>query len=263
MGLRAYQRIDPRTYERKVLDQGYPLPAFAAYIGALNAGEAQPDRGRFRTEAVLRALLGPAGRWVGFLVERGDLVRLPDGRLYLEGWDEWQEGDWKVAERVTRIRNRKRTPSSVADVTVETVTHDTVAPVYTPSDGDRLTAAVSAKRDSPSVGTSGGGSGGVSGGTAPADDVALVAAWLARERKAWVPEGAASIELARLVDQHGVPAVLAVLGELDPSMRDGRQYVYGAMKRLNPLPAGPRNGKAVAGEYRPSSKEAADAFERF
>ena len=94
------------------------------------------------------------------------------------------------------------------------------------------------------------------------DDVAEVLSWLARERSVSVPEGAALVELARLVDQHGAPALIEALETLDRSMRDGRQYVYGAMKRLNPLPGGSRNGKAGS-EYRPTAKEAADAFERF
>ncbi|HSW41309.1 MAG TPA: HNH endonuclease signature motif containing protein [Patescibacteria group bacterium] len=98
-------------------------------------------------------------------------------------------------------------------------------------------------------------------GADPSDTIAAVLGWLARERSASVPEGAGLIELARLVDQHGVPAVIGALGELDPAMKDGRQYVFGAMKRLNPLPGG-RNGKSP-GEYRPSPEEAADAFERF
>ena len=73
------------------------------------------------------------------------------------------------------------------------------------------------------------------------DDVGSVLSWLAKERSTSVPEGAGLVELARLVNQHGVPAVIAALGAQDASMKDGRQYVFGAMKSLNPLP---RNGTA-------------------
>jgi hypothetical protein len=127
---RAYLRVDPMLYERKVVDQGYPLPLFAAFVGVLCLAEHQPQRGVFRNERVCKALLGSAGRLVGELITRGDLVRR-DGHLYVDGWDEWQEGDWKVGERVKRIRTRTR-------VTGQTVTDVTVATVDTPSDGDRL-----------------------------------------------------------------------------------------------------------------------------
>lgn len=102
---RAYLRVDPMLYERKVVDQGYPLPLFAAFVGVLCLAEHQPQRGVFRNERVCKALLGSAGRLVGELITRGDLVRR-DGHLYVDGWDEWQEGDWKVGERVQMIRAR-------------------------------------------------------------------------------------------------------------------------------------------------------------
>jgi hypothetical protein len=126
---RAYLRLDPAIFERKALDQGYPLPAVAAFVGVLCQAEHQPQRGKFRDERLLRALLGPAGRWVGYLIDHGDLVRLADGRLYVDGWDEWQEGDWRVAERVTRIRDRRK-----ANGTAATVTNATVKTVSTPSE---------------------------------------------------------------------------------------------------------------------------------
>ena len=33
-------------------------------------------------------------------ITRGDVVFLEDGRLYVEGWDEWQEGDLTAAKLV-------------------------------------------------------------------------------------------------------------------------------------------------------------------
>jgi hypothetical protein len=71
--------------------------------------EQQPDRGRFRPQ-VLKALLGRRKRWVPYLLEHQDLVQQEDGRLYVVGWDEWQEGDWQVAERMRRVRNRRYGP---------------------------------------------------------------------------------------------------------------------------------------------------------
>lgn len=105
---RAYLRLDPAFYEKK-LGQGYPLAAIGAYAGVLCLAELQPERGRFRDLPVLKALLGSAGgRQVAFLIERGDLTHLPDGRIYVVGWDEWQEGDVTVKERMARIRNRNK-----------------------------------------------------------------------------------------------------------------------------------------------------------
>ena len=102
---RAYIRIDPGIFERKVIQQGYTGPEFAALMGALCFAEQQTPRGLFRDDRVLRALLGPLGRFVPTLVERGDLVSR-DGRLYVDGWEEWQEGDVTVRERMARIRGR-------------------------------------------------------------------------------------------------------------------------------------------------------------
>lgn len=114
--------MSPALFERKVVQQGYPLPLFAAFVGTLCLAEHQPNRGRFRDVRVLRALLGPAGRWVSELVTRGDVVVGKDGMVYVDGWDEWQEGDVTVGERVSRIRTRRRvTPSTVTGVTVPTV----------------------------------------------------------------------------------------------------------------------------------------------
>ncbi len=119
---RAYLRIDPSLFERKVIEQHYPLPLFAAFVGVLCLAENQPHRGRFRDVRVLRALLGPGGRMVADLIQRGDLIARADGTVYVDGWDEWQEGDVTVGERVKRIRSRPRvTGHTVTGVTVPTV----------------------------------------------------------------------------------------------------------------------------------------------
>jgi hypothetical protein len=111
---RAYIRVDPGLYERKVIEDSYPLPAFAALVGCFCMAELQPVRGRFRDQSVLRALLGVGSKWVPYLIEQGDLIVQANGSLYVDGWDEWQEGDVTVKERMVRIRNRRR-------VTVPTV----------------------------------------------------------------------------------------------------------------------------------------------
>src|SRR4029079_16790473 len=97
----------PAFLDRKVIDQKYPPGAAIALIGALCHAEHQPSRGRFRDVRVLKALLGPHARWIPFLLSHRDLLE-KRVQLYVDGWDEWQEGDWKVGERVARIRNRAK-----------------------------------------------------------------------------------------------------------------------------------------------------------
>lgn len=145
---RAYLRLDPNYFDRKAIEQKYPPGAVAALIGALCHAEHQPQRGRFRDARVLKALLGPYAKWIPFLIEHRDLV-VRKGVLYVDGWDEWQEGDWKVGERVRRIRNRAKatdaggdvtaevTPDVTVDVTVGNESPDSVGTVYIPSDGGR------------------------------------------------------------------------------------------------------------------------------
>lgn len=100
---RAYLRLDPAFDDHK---QSYPDGPYAALIAVFCIAEMQPQRGRFRNQAYLKALLGRRGRYLKYLMDQGDIVTLADGRLYVDGWDEWQEGDWKVGERLARLRHR-------------------------------------------------------------------------------------------------------------------------------------------------------------
>lgn len=121
---RAYLRLDPAFDERK---ESYPDGPYAALVATFCLAELQPQRGRFRSLDYLSRMLGKRGRHARYLVEHGDLTILDDGRVYVDGWDEWQEGDWKVSERVHRIRNRKSvTPDVTVPVTVD-VTPDVTA----------------------------------------------------------------------------------------------------------------------------------------
>jgi hypothetical protein len=146
---RAYIRTDPGLFQRKALGirdehsrpAPYPSDAVVAFLGCLCLAEEQPKRGRFASERILRELLGgPDGqgrryaRQLPFLIEHGDLVRLPSGLLYVDGWDEWQEGDVTVPERMARLRNKKARRDTPA-VTPATVTPDTPPTVTSPSDG--------------------------------------------------------------------------------------------------------------------------------
>jgi hypothetical protein len=128
---RAYLRLDPAFDEHKA---AYPDGPYAALVACLCLAEMQHQRGRFRNEAYLRALMGRRGRHLKYLLDHGDLVVLADGRLYVDGWDEWQEGDWKVGERMARLRHRlHRNPNRNEDRNPER---------HSPSDGGRLGGGV-------------------------------------------------------------------------------------------------------------------------
>jgi hypothetical protein len=104
--VKAYLRIDPLIDERK---SHYTPAQLGAFLKVLALASRQAHRGRFRSQAALMGALPAAyGRHVAFLVAEGDLVTQPDGTVYLDGYDEWQEGDVTVRERMARLRNRKR-----------------------------------------------------------------------------------------------------------------------------------------------------------
>jgi hypothetical protein len=104
---RAYLRLDPMLRRRK---RDYPDGAFRAFVEALCAAEGQPRRGRFESRGLLRVLLEKRGRWIPYLIENGDLVENDDGELYVDGWDQWQEGDLKVSERMALVRGSATEP---------------------------------------------------------------------------------------------------------------------------------------------------------
>lgn len=149
---RAYIRFSPKTFHEKVVVDGYPPGAFAAFAAVLCMAEEQPERGRFRSERLLRLLLDEPeegvhvgwGKWVKYLLEHGDLVKQDRGVLYVVGWDEWQEGDFTVAERVARLRKKRK------DATAAATDDVTVPGVITPSDVGGKPSAVGRR---PSAGT--------------------------------------------------------------------------------------------------------------
>lgn len=107
---KAYLRMDPN------IDQHADCEGMVMLMCAANR---QPIRGRFQPEFVVR-LLGKR-RAQQFMTarpgkRRPDLAQLDDGTLYLDGWEEWQEGDLTVGERVRRLR-AKRYSTVTAPVT--------------------------------------------------------------------------------------------------------------------------------------------------
>jgi hypothetical protein len=93
---KAYLRVDPN------LDSTHPRPG--DFIRLLCAASRQPQRGRFRDREVLDLAVGVEA--AAYLIKRGDVIS-QRGRLYVDGWDEWQEGDLTVGERMTRVRAKR------------------------------------------------------------------------------------------------------------------------------------------------------------
>jgi hypothetical protein len=104
--VRAYHRVDPLMDERKSHYSPAQLGAFLK-VQLVAGRQAQP--GQFRSLQALRdALPKPYSRHVDFLVAERDLIVQRDGIVVVDGWKEWQEGDLTVAERMKRLRERKK-----------------------------------------------------------------------------------------------------------------------------------------------------------
>lgn len=112
--MKAYLRMDPLTDERKA---GYTDGQFRAFFNVLCAAGRQNPRGRFRSLAQLKGLLGVHARHVQFLITEGDVIPLTDGSVYVDGWDQWQEGDLTVGDRMAALRNRRRNGGVTGTVT--------------------------------------------------------------------------------------------------------------------------------------------------
>jgi hypothetical protein len=138
---RAYLRIDPN------IDQVYP-ELRSTFVGLLCAAGRQPDRGRFRDRRLLEALCGKA--YVGRAYVRGDLVDLEDGRVGVPGWDEWQEGDLTVAERMHRMRQRRTVRTSRAVSRPSHDRHSVTAPASRRDDSRSAVTTDAFTTDSPS-----------------------------------------------------------------------------------------------------------------
>lgn len=118
---RAYLRIDPN------IDQVYP-ELRNTFVGLLCSGHRQPDRGRYRDRRLVEALHSKP--FVRRCYDRGDLVDLTDGRVYIDGWDEWQEGDLTVAERMRRMRERRRSKRNGVTDTASRARNDVTTDAY-------------------------------------------------------------------------------------------------------------------------------------
>lgn len=104
--MRAYHRVDPRMDEAK---SHYTPAQLGAFLKVQLVAGRQKHRGRFRSLEALRMTLPVSYvRHIPFLVSEGDIRVGGDGTAYIDGWDEWQEGDITVKERMAKLRNRRR-----------------------------------------------------------------------------------------------------------------------------------------------------------
>jgi hypothetical protein len=244
---REFLRLVRGTYRRKAFGTDhhppYPPDAIVAFYALIELAEEQPERGRFESEALVRVLLeGRAGtgrrfaRQVPYLMAHDDLVTLPDGRLYLDGWDELQEGDVTVSDRVQRHRNRRRNGHVTDDVTVP------VTPDVTPSRDARVS-------DGKTV------DGKTVDGTDPAVSVIDYIEGRARRPFQYRPGSKVWETLMPDVRDFGAERVIAAMSEVPEEHPDVAQLVFGASRVLHPLVA-PKT-------MTPAERERAEAQRKF
>lgn len=133
---RAYLRIDPN------LDQHPDADGMLRLICAANR---QIPRGRFPGRDVLRRILGSAKRLEAFLRprhagKRADVLLQEDGSFYLDGWDEWNEGDLTVGDRMRRVREKRAYSRNKA---VTEPSPDRIADRNSPSEASRRLGGIS------------------------------------------------------------------------------------------------------------------------
>lgn len=234
----------------------YPDGPIVALVFAFCKAAEQAEPGTFDSLPVLRAILDATGnkrgRWVPFLVEKGDVVVLPDGRATLPNWRTFQE-EGTSTERVRKHRANKR--DGVTGNGLETF-HGTVM--------ERL-AGAPPRRDTPHGVENTFGVRALSGETTRADDVftAMQAVEDLTGRPFGWGSGSPIFEtLAADVRDLGVERVTteyrAVRAAANGNPIDPAGIVFGAHKRLFPIPDAPRTAKAGKGGV--SAEEAERAF---
>jgi hypothetical protein len=242
--MRAYHRVDPLMDERK---SDYSPAQLGAFLKVQLVAGRQAERGRFRSRKALEGALPAAyARHVAYLLERGDLVTQPDGSVYVDGWDEWQEGDLNVGERMRRLRARHRDalernegrngqrhdgvtrPSPAAIGVGIGVSVDDVALSETSSprsaSGARIGRAIGPDEGLPHL-----------------DPVTAGVGEQITGRGVLAAGAKQLTELDRLIEAHGPDAVQAAMRRVANGGRlEWRQLVWGIVKDLEPIPGARR-----------------------
>lgn len=233
---RAYLRLDPAFDERK---ESYPDGPYAALVATFCLAELQAERGRFRSLDYLTRLLGKRGRHAHFLVAHGDLIVSDDGRVYVDGWDEWQEGDWKVAERVARIRGRdKRAVTTRRENVTDHVTVPVTPPVTVKVTGmDTVGDTLDRLSVSGALAVSGSISGAEQSAPDPWNDPERDAVvWLSKHGCDIRPGNGYHRKLVTAVEVHGVNALVGMfdrLAEAGTKAGDVKGFLFGAIDALD------------------------------
>ena len=244
----------------------YPDGPIVALVFAFCKAAEQAEPGTFDSLPVLRAILDATGnkrgRWVPFLVEKGDVEVLPDGRAILPNWRTFQE-EGTSTERVRKHRANKRDGvSGNGDETFQETDMERLAGapprrdtphgventfgVRHPSDGDALSGAEKARADG------------------QAEEP-----YRSAEELTGFPiqrfEQNAIRTLDALCDRRGITAVVAAMREVAPGIPTQPpapwQLVSATRNHMEPFDT-PRNGKAVVGKGGVSAEEANRAFGR-
>lgn len=212
--VKAYHRIDPLMDERK----GHYTPAqLGAFLKVQLLAGRQTRRGRFRSvDAVKNVLPAAYVEFVDFLLHEGDLVVQPDGTVYVDGWDEWQEGDLTVRDRMARLRNRGRN-ATVTDTVTPTVTQPS------PTAYAYAIANVSSTEGGP-------------GGTEDPEPEFPLLSWLAGYGCYIRPGNGYHQALVTAVENHGADAIARQFERLAAAgikRGDVKGLVFGAIDALN------------------------------
>lgn len=241
---RAYLRLDPDFAERK---RHYPDGPYRALIDIFCAAEYEPKRGTFRNMAILRAVIGRSARFIPYLFAHHDLALLSTDQIAVVGWEEWQEGNWQVAERMRRVRERRGLVTP--DVTPPTVT-STVTPTVTVSS------------EPLAVGGKPLAVGGKQAASRPASEVAKVKGWL-KDHHIAQPVGWEISKLNELARNFGAVAIIVTFDEARElhAAVTCRNYIRWAEQSLSPdqSPGHSANGQGPKGHHG-NREEIADAF---
>jgi hypothetical protein len=215
---KAYLRLDPNV------DQTHP--DLEGLIRLMCAANRQPQRGRFKSRAIVEIIVGRS-RAKAF-IERGDLIPQDGGRFYLDSWDEWQEGDMTVGERQKRIRQKRAgavTPplpdrdTTVTEPVVERDPPSLVEDVKDVKAKDSLKGVLPAGMDD--------------------EPEAPLIQWLAQHKCYVIPGNGYHRQLITGVERLGVQPILTMFDKLSRAgVEDGdtKGFVFGALDALKPKP---------------------------